>query len=146
MMNFKSLKPKRGFSFIEVLISLTIVGIMVGSLLGLNGAIFRTTYSAHDTIDKVVLLKNFFWQSRQDNKEIKAGKKIEKQVEENKTKLSYSIEKIKDNSVINKQKVNTKNLFLEKSEVEWSGGFGTKRKEGLFTFVFKQEEQKNEKV
>ncbi len=145
MMNFKSHKNS-GFSFIEVLISLTIVGIMVGSLIGLNGAIFRTTRSAHDTIENSILLKNFLLQSRQDAKEIKAGKKIEKQIENTKTKLSYNIEKIKENSVISKQKIPTQNLFLEKTEIEWEAGFGVKRKESIITFVFKQEEQKNEKV
>ena len=141
MMNFKS---RNGFTFIEVLISLTIMGLMVVTIAALNGTIFLNTTNSHQLLDKTVLLKNFYVQTKQesqDNKNLNINKPIEKKIEEDKANLKYSLEKIKDSSVLNKQKVNTKKLFIEKTEISWDQN-KNKRSEELITFLFKKEDEK----
>lgn len=137
MKNFKS-RNRGGFSFIEVVATVFIVGTMLSSLLLLQGTIVDHLATASARLGHVLLLKNYLAQaaiSREKKEPFKDGqtKKIDEPLP---TVLRYVLKKPSRESSLN----SFESIMIEHGIAEWTE-IGQKRDETMITFLFKPEKQ-----
>lgn len=126
-MNFY--KKRSGFTLIEASLAILIIGFSITTLISLQMSLSKGVYSAHNFIERIAAIKNLFAKADFE-KYYKSGNK-EINLEDPKTKLVYSTEKVEKHNALKA----FKNILIEKVDAEWQGAFG-KKKETLITFRF----------
>lgn len=107
----KNFKTKNfGFSLIEAILAIAIVGFMLTGLLGLQFTLLTTTFKAHRRLDPLILLKNFLYETERKILEDPKNKqtKFNKTLEDNTEELIIEIKKTEKN----KSLINFKDLLI----------------------------------
>lgn len=123
-------KLRRGFSLIEAIVALLIIGVVVGSLFKLQGQLFRGTFTAHNLYERIAIIRNAFVRADQEEWYTKSKSKEYKD-EGPQTKITYSFSKVSEQSAFKK----IKNLYSERVDAEWPELRGT-HKDTFVSFRF----------
>jgi prepilin-type N-terminal cleavage/methylation domain-containing protein len=111
-----------GFSLIETLVALLIIGVVVGGLFKLQGQLYRGTFSAHALFERLPIMRNAF--VRADQEEWYTKSKSKHYTDEGpQTNITYKFEKLSDKSTFKK----IKNLYSEQVDMQWPELKGPKK-------------------
>lgn len=102
-----------GFTFIEVMVAITIVGTMAVALMNLAGTIMQTSFRAHNIIKNIMVLNNFVVESKRSV--LEPGKKIDRKIEEENKELKLEIQKPSEGAQLSKEK----NIYIVNSSINW---------------------------
>ena len=134
----RSKNHKAGFTLIEALLAMMIVGFALNPLFGILSAIMRRVSISSRTYEYLLLCKNFMYEARQKQEPEAQTFKLEKVDPDSSAELTYSLS----------QGVDQKSPFaslvgLHKEEVivSWTE-LGAKKSTQLVTFIYKKPEQK----
>jgi len=131
--------PASGFSLIEAIVALLIIGVVVGSLFKLQGQLFRGTFTAHALYERIAVIRNAFVRADQEEWYTKSKTKEYKD-EGPSTKITYSFAKVSEQSAFKK----IKNLYSERIDAEWPELRGTHKDTFIsFRFYIEPESQKS---
>lgn len=106
-------KLQKGFSLVEALVALFIIGLFVGTLFKFQGNLVSTTQIGHNTLDKISLAHNTFVTADQEGWYKKIETKKLENVQGARNSIVYKVEQISKNSSLNK----IKNLYLETVDI-----------------------------
>lgn len=126
-------KNNNGFTLIETLLTVAIMGMLLTPLFISQGTILFSVRTLSDEYARISAAKNFLIASRLSSSEDK--KVAPKSDEELKATLKYSLEKLSGDL---EKKFN--GLKREKVVIEWQDGIN-RRQEALVSFVFKPEKE-----
>lgn len=129
--------PRSGFTLIEVMISLAIVGLVLTSLGGLQMALLRATMKSTGRFERLRSMLFFLEDSRikeSSSKEQERGKKITKELKEPALKLTYERFAPAKKSSLYRQK----DLKIERVTGEWKGAT-RKQQDSIITFIYTPE-------
>ena len=135
MKHFKNLNAS-GFTFIEVMFAVMMVGTLLSAVFTLQNTSFNSIVSFSNRLRRVFMLRNWLG----ENRIVKAkGKKeaTSKKIDDPETKMSIKTEIISKKSSLN----NIKNVMVQNISAEWQGGI-QKQKESLVSLFFKPPEKK----
>jgi prepilin-type N-terminal cleavage/methylation domain-containing protein len=121
-------KLSSGFTLIEVIVALVILGLSVGTIFRFQGQLIRGTLNAHNLIERLPIIKNMFVQAAQEKWYDQDEPKTKKDDALSMT-LVYSIKKVPETSALKA----IENVRIEKVDAEWPGLLVPK-KESLMTF------------
>ncbi len=129
---------KQGFSFIEVVIAIAIIGTILTSLLSLLGAVFRATYQVHARTERMLMLRNLFF-NQEDIGQLLADptREIKRTIQEPMTELKFFLVRPKEGSQLAKRFQDT---WLVQAKAEWQE-FGRKQDEILVGMQYKKVER-----
>lgn len=123
-------RAPKGFTLIETIIALVILGTVITTLFRFQGELLRGTFRWHATVSRISFMRNMFamaqeekWYTKNQTKEIKEGLRD--------TTLTYSFKKVSENGSLGKYK----NLYTEQIQAQWSELTGT-RTDTLVGFKF----------
>jgi prepilin-type N-terminal cleavage/methylation domain-containing protein len=128
-MNFKS--RKEGFSFVEVVIALTVMGLVITALLGLQANLLKGLVASTGRIQRGIAIKNF-WFSR-----LRSGEPTgEQTLQDPPIKLRFEMRPTTENSSLHK----IPDIVLQRIEAQWQQQSNTKT-ELAMSMVYKPEEK-----
>ena len=137
---FKLRDLKAGFSFIEVIIALTIIGIMITSMFTLKINVFRKVVKHSSRQSCIMALENMFIDARLEEG---LTKNKNETVQYSVLPLTVSLER-RMNAISEKSSLKDfKDILVESVKGTWSD-FGTESSESLLTFVYKFYVKKDE--
>ena len=137
MIRFKN--HKRGFTLIEVLISLAITGVVLTPLFMLHEMIMNRVNRSAKEFEYMLLCKNFLFSARQKQEPQAQEFSLEKTEIAFDASLTYALEKGVDPK---SSLASIPGLHREIVRVSWTDLQGTKKQDRLVTFVYKTPEQK----
>ena len=105
---------KKGFTLLEAMLAVLIMGISITALLSLQGTLMRRTFSAHALFERVIAMRNYLTEADK-SKFYNDQKKHEKKLEYPLTTITYVSKK--DIQALKK----FPNMVLENVEAKWSG-------------------------
>ena len=114
MINFPDQNKKNGFTFIELVLAVTIIGIAMISLFNLQSSLFNSAIKQHSRIIRIFNIKNLFFDYEVNEKIIK-DKSLKKDIQDPATKISYEMIKPKDKSTLKK----FEDIYLLKAIGSW---------------------------
>lgn len=103
---------QQGISLIEVMIAIAIIGMALGSLIGLQGRMLQKSISNARAIERMIAVKNFFTEITRIGSQAAPR---EKAIAELDLRMTYKRESVKSSSVLS----SFKNLMAERIEVSW---------------------------
>jgi len=129
---------KDGFTLIEVLIAVAMVGLLLSPLFITQETVFLNVVKGARTFERILTAKNFYWLSKQkyENQE-KIEFKREKKITDPAMMLQYSVTSQSQKSALK----DFKDVYNERVNITWQDG-RKKREDALVSFVFKPQEQK----
>lgn len=120
MILFKVPKHNSGFSLIEALIALVVLGILLGSIFSFQSQLIRGVFRAHAIVEHIPIIKNALVAVERDQLYAKEGvQKIENK--ESDATITYQISKIAESSSL----ASVKNLKKETITAQWPSLFTT---------------------
>ena len=128
-------KNKSGFTLIEVLLAMAIVGLVLTPIFAIQLNVMRSNSRASQLLARIFAGKQFLVDSEFQLKPDEQEKRIEKKVEKPPTTLIYELKRVPENSALKK----FKNILIENVTMQWVDRQGKKRTQRLVTFVFKPE-------
>ena len=130
---------KSGFTIIEVVIAVTIVGMLMTSIFAMLTASMRYTYISNSIVDRIFYVRNGFFDPKYQN-EIKKdpAKKLTKKIEEPETELTFFATKPKNQILENR----FKNSYQLNSEAKWKDLRETSEMIFGFKYIAPKKEQK----
>lgn len=128
-------KNKSGFTLIEVLLAMAIIGLVLTPIFAIQMAVLRGNSRAKDILERIFLGKQFLIDNSFQLTSSEQEKRVEKKVDKPATTLLYELRKIPENSPLKK----FKNVLIESVLMEWVDARGKKRQERLVTFIYKPE-------
>ncbi len=135
MTRFKN--NRYGFSFIEAILAVAIVGIVLTPLFLLQGNVIRKIGQWSRYMQRIYEAKNFFIESQRaippDTRQVM----LEKKIADPEAVLKYEIREIASKSSLRK----FKNILVEQVTLEWEQE-GLKRQDIVMSFLFKPEPKK----
>jgi type II secretory pathway pseudopilin PulG len=142
MIHSKNLKNSLpGFSFMEVMIAIIMLGMLLTAILNLQNTSFNSVVDYSARLRYIFSLRNRLVTAALERAEQKEEKSEQPKAAENGVKISYALKKINEKSVLKK----FENCFIEKADAQWQEG-RKKRQETMITFLYKAPEKKeNEK-
>jgi Tfp pilus assembly protein PilV len=142
MIHFKNHNNGDGFTFIEIVLAVLMLGIMLTSALGLQNSSFTSIVKYSERLRAVLLLKNVLFDASYARAQNKGYAQEEKKVSEIiETTLRYSTQKVPQNSAL----APFADVIIEKAEATWSGIL-QENKETLITFLYQPEKKEKEKA
>lgn len=107
---------KKGFTLVEVIIAIAIVGMMMTSIFALLNSAFRSTYETNSLITRIFYIKNSFFSPEDQNAIQKdPSKEITKKIENPATAIIFKATKPKNKFIEN----NFKNSYLITATGKW---------------------------
>lgn len=135
MMRFNN---SSGFTLIEVLLALAIIGMVLTPILLIQQIVLRRSSSSANLFSRIIQAKDFLidqqFENIQESQDVTAEKKITNPA----TTLIFNSKKLPENSSLKK----FKHIKIDSVTMQWTAEQNKKRKEKLVTFSFKPEEQK----
>ena len=122
---------KNGFTFIEVVITVAIIGIMMTSIFGLQNGMFKSVFNGYSKISRIFYIKNLFFEPSNLEK-LQKDKSIKKDLTEPQTNIVFELKKLSDKSSFSKR---FENVNLLKATGKWRGLF-KEQEETLISFVY----------
>lgn len=136
MMRFKN---SSGFTLIEVLLALAIIGMVLTPILLIQQIVLRRSSSSANLFSRIIQAKDFLidqqFENIQETQEVTAEKKIINPP----TTLIFNSKKVPENSTLKK----FKHIKIDSVTMQWTADQNKKRQEKLVTFSFKPEEAKS---
>lgn len=130
-------KNSSGFTLIEVLLALAIIGMVLTPIFLIQQMVLRRSSSRANLFSRLIQAKDFLvdqqFENIQEAKEVTAEKKITSPI----TTLIFNSKKLPENSALKK----FKHIMVDSVNMQWTEQ-NKKRQEKLVTFSFKPEEQK----
>lgn len=127
-------KNKDGFTLIEVLLALAIIGLVLGPIFASQTLISQSSRRVTNLFSQLFSAKKMLLETGTTLDPAQAiPVKIEKKINKPDTVLTYQLKKIPDNSALK----NFKNVFVE--SVSWPTKTKTKKSQQLVTFVYRPE-------
>ena len=134
MVNSKSPNARSGVAFIEIVVTVMIIGSLLSALFVLQGNVLRrvVSFSKNETVvfDLVKFLADVRLGRINGDKEVG----IEKKYEKHNGSLKYRLKSVDENSSLK----NFKDIKIETAECQWDR-FGVTRMERVVTFTFRPE-------
>ncbi len=129
---------KAGFTLLETLIAVAIIGVLLSPLLITQGSLLRAVAQQVRAFERILDAKNFLWTARlQAEKQDKPEFTMDKTVPDRQLTLKYQVAPIDKKSALK----DFKHVYRERVELTWQQDGRTKKDE-LVTFVFKPEKPK----
>lgn len=135
MIRFKN--NRYGFSFIEAILAIAIVGLVLTPLFLLQGNVIRRVGQWSRYMQRIYKAKNFFIESQRAISPDTRQVMLEKKIDDPEAVLKYKIRKVASKSSLRK----FKNILVEQVALEWEQE-GVKRQDKLVSFLFKPERKK----
>jgi len=136
MIHFKNLK--KGFTLVEVIISLAITGVMLTPIFMMYEMIMHRVSRSSREFDYILLCNNFLYEARQKQEPEAQQFLLDKKDLETGVSLVYSLDaKVDQKSSL----VSLQGLHRELVTASWED-VDQKKQERLVTFVYKKPEQK----
>lgn len=129
---------KNGFTFIEVMIAMTITGLVLSPIFIIYGTILQFVDRSSQEFDGILLCKNLLYTARQKQDPDAQTFSLDKTEIDFDATLSYSLEKGVDQKSLF---ASLQGLHKEQIIVSWTEQ-GTKKQDRLVTFMYKKPEQK----
>jgi len=142
MIHFKDHNNADGFTFIEVVLAVLMMGIMLTAALGLQNSSFTSIVKYSERLRSILLLKNVLFDAAYARAQNKGYAQDEKKITDTiETTLRYSTQKVPQNSALH----TFDNIVIEKAEATWSGVVRN-NKETLITFLYQPPTKEKEKA
>ncbi|MEX0848691.1 MAG: prepilin-type N-terminal cleavage/methylation domain-containing protein [Candidatus Dependentiae bacterium] len=138
-----------GFTLIEVLLAMTLVGVVLTPIYSLQNTVFTRVLKMVNAVERMFVAYDFFLDEenvlRQNRKKKKEQKKITKKIDDPSTELIYEVQDVPKDSALQK---NFNNLYIEKTTWDWQEG-NKKRSDQFINILFeppmpKKQEKKDE--
>lgn len=130
---------KRGFTLIEALLSMMIVGVVLSPLFLLYGVIMQRVNKSSKQLYSLLWGKQLLCEARQKQEPDAQTFTLDKKIEESSAQLKYSL----DSGVDPKSALASyAGLHREIVSIMWTDHQGVQRHEELVTYIYKQPEQK----
>jgi len=120
-----------GFSFIEVALTIAIIGMMITALFSLQFGAFRNVTLEHAILSRIFYIKNIYY-NPQDFQKLQKDKTFTQDIPDPKIKIVSKYLDVPEKSEVAKK---FENVFLVKATGSWQG-MQTEQQETLVTFVF----------
>lgn len=130
-MNFRNLN-KPAFGFVEIVITIAIVGTLLTSIFMLQNTVFINVINQHERISRIFYIKNLFFEPSKE-------KNIKKEISDPVTQLSLQTNLPSEQSELKK----FENIYILKTTGKWMGRKG-EREETMITFVYEKPAKKKE--
>ena len=140
MIASKNLNKKSGFTFVEIVTAIFIIGSAVTTLLGLQGLILRKSSDYLGRTSRIFYTSNLITDNKM-KESIKEKIETLKQIKKPETSIQYTEKKISEKSELKKF---IENISIIKATTSWKDGLKNKE-EDIITFVYKTKEEKSEK-
>lgn len=128
----------KGFSLIEAMLAVTMMGMILAPLFLLEGTVFDGVTKITEQFRRYLFAHNFLYQVAREQQPKVRDYTLEQKKELPSTSLRYTLKKVNDGVFKNQ-----KNLYRQ--EVLISNQDSKIQKDSLVTYVFKPTEMKNEK-
>jgi prepilin-type N-terminal cleavage/methylation domain-containing protein len=99
MIHIKNHNKSFGFSFIEIVIAIAIIGILLTALFNLQNTVFNSASREHSRMMRIFNIKNLFF-NNEINQKIVKEKQIKQNIEDPQTLLTYQALKPSDKSAL----------------------------------------------
>lgn len=130
-----------GFSFIEVTLTIAIIGMMITTLFSLQFGAFRNVTLEHAILSRIFYIRNIYFDPENFQK-LQKDKTLTQDIAEPKMKMISKYSEVPEKSEIAKK---FDNIYLIKSTGSWQG-MQTEQQETLVGFVYvKPKEEKKTK-
>lgn len=130
-------RNKSGFTLIEVLLALAIIGIVLTPIFLIQSAVLRRTSAGAQQFSRIIQAKDFLVDQQFENMQETQASTAERKITNPPTTLAFSSKKIPENSALKK----FKHIMIDSVTMQWTEQ-NKKRQEKLITFSFKPEEPK----
>jgi prepilin-type N-terminal cleavage/methylation domain-containing protein len=130
-------RPKKGFTLIEVLLALAIIGMVLTPILMIQSMIVRNTSKYSRLITRILQGKKFLIDSEIALTADLDQSTAEKKVFNPETSMKYEMNKIPDGSALKK----FKRIYKEAVTLQWRDQQG-RHQEQIVTFIFRPESKK----
>ncbi len=131
-------KVKTGFTLIEVLIAVAMIGLLLSPLFITQGSLLLSVADRARMFERILKAKNFYWSAKQKaEKQEKPEFTLNKKVDNPQMILKYQVTQPSGKSALK----DFKDVYHEQVKIEWQDG-RVKREDALVSFVFKPKEQK----
>ncbi len=120
-----------GFSFIEVALTIAIIGMMITALFSLQFGAFRNVTLEHAILSRIFYIKNIYY-NPQDFEKLQKDKTFTQDISDPKTKIVSKYLDVPEKSEVAKK---FENVFLVKSTGSWQG-MQTEQQETLVSFIY----------
>jgi prepilin-type N-terminal cleavage/methylation domain-containing protein len=107
-----------GFTLIEVLLAMALVGVVLTPIYSLQNSIFNQVLKMANAVDRMFVAYDFFLDVQNEADE-KDQKKITRKIDDPSTELIYEIQDVSKDSVLQKD---FNNLYIEKITWDWQDG------------------------
>ncbi|CAN5167654.1 hypothetical protein BH09DEP1_BH09DEP1_1980 [soil metagenome] len=131
-------KSNSGFTLIEVLLALAIIGIVLTPIFVVQSIVLRRTSSGAQLFSRIIHAKDLLVDQQFENIQQAQPSSVERKITNPPTALAFSSKKLPENSALKK----FKNVTLDSITMQWTEAGNRKRQEKLISFTFRPEEQK----
>ncbi len=136
MINSKNQNRTNGFTFVEVIIAVAIIGMVLTSLFTLQTGLFNSTFNNYSKISRIFFIKNFFF-NFETREKLNKNKIIKKELKDPPTKLTFELKNLNEKSAVKKYE----NIFLLKSSASWRGLIN-QQEENMIYFIYEKLKEK----
>ncbi len=138
MIHFKN-HNFNGFTLIEALLSMMIVGVVLAPLFVLHGVIMQRVSKSSKQLYAVLKAEQLLYEARQKQEPDAQEFSLNKEVEDTSITLKYELEKgVNPKSSL----ASYGGLHKEMVSIDWTDQQGIKHHETMVSYVYKQPEQK----
>lgn len=130
-------RNKPGFTLIEVLLALAIIGMVLTPIFLIQQMVLRRSSAGANLFSRIIQAKDFLIDQQFENMQETQASTAERKITNPPTTLTFSSKKIPENSALKK----FKHIMVDSVTMQWTEQ-NKKRQETLVTFSFKPEEQK----
>jgi hypothetical protein len=127
---------KIGFSFIEIVMSIAIVGMLLISIFNLQSGLIRNIFDDHSRISRIFYIRNLF--GYENYQKLKKEKVLKIDLKDPATNLIAQMQPTPANSEVTKR---FENVYLIKATGSWTGVLG-KQEETIIGFVHRPKKKK----
>ena len=129
---------RAGFSFLEIVLTITLIGAVLTPLYAVQYNIFSVVMRAFDEVSRLFLIQNLFYPAILPSAAADAEQKmIEKKIQDPSTAVTYELGPIAPASRL----AGYDNLYLAVAQGSWSRA-GVESKEKIVTFVYRAPKSK----
>jgi prepilin-type N-terminal cleavage/methylation domain-containing protein len=126
------MKNVKGFTLIEVMVAVLIMGVSVVTLMSLQGVLTRGVFSAHSVLERLPYIRNFFVEADKEGW-YKNETVQKKSLEDPEMKLTYNTSRAKFKALMKFE-----HLRIEKVAAQWPSLFNAKRETAAALRFFPQ--------
>lgn len=131
-------KIQFGFTLVEVLLALAIIGIVLTPIFLINQVVLRRSSADARLFSRLIQARDFLIDQQFENMQEAQEAGGQKKITNPPTTLTFSSRKIPENSALKK----FKHVMIDSVTMQWAGERNKNRQEKLITFTFKPEEVK----